>query len=171
MVPLFLNVSGRRIVLVGRGPVAESKQRQFAAEGADVRTIDPDQFQASHLDDAWLVVAAASLEINRDVARAAEARRIFVNAVDDPANATAYLSGIVRRDGVTIAISTEGAAPALTALLREALDEVLPHDLEQWVDTARDARNAWKRSSVPMEQRKPLLLAALNRLYQEAPCV
>ena len=56
------------------------------------------------------------------MAAAAEPRRIFVNAVDDPANASAFLSGTVRRDGVTIAISTSGDAPALTALLREALD-------------------------------------------------
>ncbi len=63
------------------------------------------------------------------MAGAAEARRVFVNAVDDPANATAFLSGVVRRDGVTVAISTSGDAPGLTALLREALDAILPRDL------------------------------------------
>ena len=56
-----------------------------------------------------------------------------MNAVDDPANATAYLSGVVRRDGVTIAISTSGQAPALTSLLREALDALLPRDLPAWI--------------------------------------
>ena len=67
-------------------------------------------------------MAAATPEVNRDVARLAEARHVFVNAVDDPPNATAYLGGVVRRDGVTLAISTAGHAPALAGLLREALD-------------------------------------------------
>ena len=105
--------------------------------------------------------------MNRQVAAVAEALRIFVNAVDDPDNATAFLSGVVRRDGVTLAISTSGAAPALTALLREGLDALLPRDLASWVWQARAARVAWRRDSVPMEARKPRLLKALNALYQE----
>ena len=48
-----------------------------------------------------------------EVAAAAESRRVFVNAVDDPANASAFLSGTIRRDGVTLAISTNGDAPAI----------------------------------------------------------
>ena len=59
-----------------------------------------------------------------------ERLRVFVNAVDDPANASVYLGGVVRRGGVTFGISTDGAAPALAGLLREALDAMLPADLE-----------------------------------------
>ncbi len=104
--------------------------------------------------------------MNRQVAEAAEARRIFVNAVDDPPNATAYLGGVVRRDGVTLAISTSGEAPAIAGLLREGLDALLPRDLADVDgDGARGARQAWRRDGVPMEQRRPLLLEALNRLY------
>src|SRR4029077_407497 len=102
-------------------------------------------------DDAWLVVAAATPEVNREVAAAAEGRRLFVNAVDDPPNASACLSGVVRRDGVTIAISTSGAAPALTALLRQALDAVLPRELETWIAEAKRQRAVWRREGVPME--------------------
>jgi siroheme synthase-like protein len=179
MLPLFLNLAGRRVLLVGGGRVAAAKLRQLLAVGADVRVVAPQvsaeldeaphidrrAFVASDLDDVWLVVAAATPEVNREVAAAAEARRLFVNAVDDPANATAFLTGVVRRAGVTIAISTEGDAPALTALLREALDALLPRDLDRWIDTARQQRIVWKRDAVPMDDRKPQLLAALNDLY------
>ncbi len=105
--------------------------------------------------------------MNRAVARAAEARRVFVNAVDDPPHATAYLSGVVRRDGVTIAISTEGDAPALTGLLREALDDVLPDDLGEWVEEARRQRASWRRDGAcPLEQRAGRCCSTrLNRLY------
>src|SRR5206468_8271351 len=123
----------------------------------------------SDLGDVWLVVAAADPDTNRAVADAAEPRRIFVNAVDDPANASAFLSGVVRRDGVTIAISTSGEAPALTGLLREGLDAILPADLKAWVSHARDERVIWRRERVPIEQRKPLLLRSLNRLYPSPP--
>jgi siroheme synthase-like protein len=187
MLPLFLNLSGRTVVLVGGGPVAAAKLRQLRAANATVRVVSPDvvddivrasgtevsiarrAFAPADLDDAWLVVAAATPEVNRSVAEAAAARRLFVNAVDDPANATAYLSGVVRRHGVTLAISTAGDAPALTALLREALDAVLPDDLERWLESARAARALWRRDGVEMSARKPQLLRALNELYAEAP--
>jgi siroheme synthase-like protein len=183
LLPLFLHLRGRRVVLVGAGPVGASKLNQLLAAGADVRVVAPDvhadveaagvtiarrAFVATDLDEAWLAIAAATPEVNREVAAAAEARRIFVNAVDDPPNASAYLGGVVRRDGVTIAISTSGDAPAIAGLLREGLDALLPADLAAWMDTARDARAAWRRDSVPMTKRRPMLLAALNRLY-EAP--
>ena len=82
-------------------------------------TLHRRQFEPADLDGMWWVVAAAPPDVNRDVQAAAETRRLFVNAVDDPAHATAYLGGVVRRDDVTIAISTGGRAPALAGLLRE----------------------------------------------------
>jgi siroheme synthase-like protein len=186
MLPLFLNLSGRTVVLVGGGPVAAAKLRQLLAASATVRVVAPSVvhdiaraegadvsiarrgFVPEDLDDAWLVVAAATAEVNRAVSAAAEARRLFVNAVDDPANATAFLSGVVRRSGVTLAISTAGDAPALTSLLREAIDAVLPADLDRWIQSARDARETWRREGVEMTARKPQLLRALNALYTEA---
>jgi uroporphyrin-III C-methyltransferase/precorrin-2 dehydrogenase/sirohydrochlorin ferrochelatase len=88
-----------------------------------------------------------------------------VNAVDDPGNATAYMGGVLRRDGVTIAISSDGRAPALTGLLREALDAVLPRELSSWMDLARRERTRWQQAGVPMADRRPLLLEALNASY------
>jgi len=182
LLPLFVDLSGRDVLLVGGGRVAAGKLQQLLAAGATVRVVSPlvvaemastpnieialRKFQSSDLDGAWLVVAAATSDVNRQVADAAEERRIFVNAVDDPPNATAYLSGVVRRDDVTIAISTGGDAPALTALIREALNAVLPNDLADWVRAARTQRREWRRNAVPMEARKPLLLDALNAIYE-----
>ncbi len=180
LLPLFLTLAGRDVVLVGGGTVATSKLQALVDAGARVRVVAPfvtpeiehagveiarRAFMAADLDLAWLAVAAATPEVNREVAAAAESRRIFVNAVDDPANASAFLSGTVRRDGVTIAVSTSGEAPALTALLREALDTVLPADLDRWMAEARRQRTVWRRDQVPMAARKPRLLEALNGLY------
>ena len=152
--------------------MAAGKLRALVDAGARVRVVAPDVSAGDRargrrhrrgavswpadLDGAWLVVAAATPEVNREVAAAAEARRLFVNAVDDPANASAFLSGTLRRDGVTIAISTSGDAPGLTALVREALDAVLPADLDRWMAEARRQRAMWRRDGVPMAERKPL---------------
>ena len=112
------------------------------------------------------MVAAAPPEVNRAVASAAAERRLFVNAVDDPANASVYLGGVVRREGVTVAISTDGRAPALSGLLREAIDALLPAELQVWLSVNDAERARWKREGVPMEARRPQLLDALNRIYE-----
>lgn len=184
--PVFLKLHGRRVVVVGAGPVAASKLDGLLAAGAVVDVIAPEvstamerlaetnanvsihrrAFAPADLDGAWFVVAAAPPEVNREVGLAAEERALFVNAVDDKASATAYLGGVVRRGGVTLAISTDGAAPALAGLLREALEAVLPNELQRWSDVARQAREEWMRASLPMERRRPFLLRALNALYE-----
>ncbi len=182
MFPVFLKLRGRRVVIVGGGKVAAGKLDGLLAAGADITVIAPEirpeldrsgvtlvrrMFDDADLDGAWYVVAAAPPDVNRQVGEAAERRRVFVNAVDDPAHATAYLGGVVRRDGVTVAISTEGRAPALAGLLREALDAWLPGDLEAWLSAADGARRAWREQDVPMDQRRPQLLETLNRLYEK----
>ena len=179
--PVFLRFDNRRAVVVGGGSVAAEKIPALLAAGAKVTVIAPDispaidstrvetiqrPFAPSDLDGAWFVTAAATPSVNRQVREAAEARELFVNAVDDPANATAYLGGTVARGGVTVAFSTSGQAPALAALLREAFDALLPEDLDGWTERARELRVKQRHDGVPMSARRPLLLAALNDLYE-----
>jgi uroporphyrin-III C-methyltransferase / precorrin-2 dehydrogenase / sirohydrochlorin ferrochelatase len=182
--PAFLKLHGRRVVVVGGGPVAASKLAALQAAGADLVVIAPEvceairsagvsivqrPYEPGDLEGAWFVVAAAPPDVNRVVAAEAERRRVFVNAVDDPSNASVYLGGVVRRPGVTLAISTDGAAPALAGLLREALDFMLPDDLTlaAWNTRALEIRQSWRARGVPMEARRPELLAALNALYDQ----
>ena len=182
--PVFLKLAGRRVLVVGGGPVAAGKLRALLDAEAAVTVVAPEvaeaiagasveilrrSFQPEDLDGVWYVVAAAPPEVNRAVAAAAHARGIFVNAVDDIENASAYAGAVLRRAGVTIALSTDGEAPALAGLLREALESVLPEDLESWMTCARDSRRRWLAERVPMEQRRPLLLDALARLYDRRP--
>jgi uroporphyrin-III C-methyltransferase/precorrin-2 dehydrogenase/sirohydrochlorin ferrochelatase len=178
--PTFLKLQGRRVLLVGGGPVAAGKLRGLLEAGADVTVVAPAivqeiaaapvtpamrRFQVSDLDGVSFVVAAAPPDVNREVAAAAQARGIFVNAVDDVESASAYAGAVVRRAGVTIAISTDGDAPALAGLVREALEVLLPDDLDKWMETARASRREWLERKVPMAERRPLLLEALNALY------
>ena len=179
--PVFLKLGGRNVVVVGGGNMATSKLPALLHSGAIVTVVSPDVskeisaspvtvvrrgFEPEDLDGAWYVVAAATPEVNRRVAEAAGERRIFVNAVDDPANASAYLGGVLRRGDLTIAISTEGQAPAIAGLLREALDELLPREIATWLEESQRQKRIWREERVPMMARRPLMLAALNRLYE-----
>jgi uroporphyrin-III C-methyltransferase/precorrin-2 dehydrogenase/sirohydrochlorin ferrochelatase len=182
--PAFLKLAGRKVLVVGGGPMAAAKIAPLAQAGAVIHLVTPAicdaldttavtsielrEFQPADLDGVWLVVAAATPAVNRQVAAEAAERRLFVNAVDDPENASVYLGGVVRRGGATIAISTDGAAPALAGLLREALDAALPaeEEMETWLARARDLRATWRAAGVPMTARRPQLLETLNRLYE-----
>ena len=179
--PVFLKLEGLEVVVVGGGPVAASKLAGLLVAGARITVVAPQivdeiraheavtlieaEFRPAHLAGARWVVAAATPDVNRDVAAAAAVRGLFVNAVDEPATASAYLGGVVRRGEVEIAISTGGTAPALAGLLRQALEAVLPHDLEEWTGVAAIARRDWKRDDIPMAERRPLLLRALEQMY------
>jgi uroporphyrin-III C-methyltransferase/precorrin-2 dehydrogenase/sirohydrochlorin ferrochelatase len=180
--PAFLDLASRTVVVVGGGPVAASKVDSLLSAGARVTVVAPEmcpgieraevervrrEFRDEDLDGAWWVVAAAPPAVNRQVRAAADARRVFVNAVDDPQHATAYLGGVVRRDGVTIAVSTDGRAPALAGLLREALDAFLPREIDAWLTASDQARREWRAQRVPMDARRPQLLETLNRLYAD----
>jgi uroporphyrin-III C-methyltransferase / precorrin-2 dehydrogenase / sirohydrochlorin ferrochelatase len=181
--PAFLKLDGLPVVVVGGGPIAAGKLDGLLTAGARVTVIAPAitnairvlaaqitiverPFAPSDLDGARWVVAAAPPAINQQVAAAATARGLFVNAVDDTSAATAYLGGVIRRGDVEVAISTGGTAPALAGLLREALDALLPAELERWVEIAQKARADWKRSGTPITARRSLLLRALIQRYR-----
>lgn len=181
--PLFLKLAGRRVVVVGGGAVAAGKVDGLIRAEASVTVIAPEiraevarpgvqiqrrAFRPPDLEGAWLAIAAATPEVNRQVAAAAEERHIFVNAVDDRAAASAYTGGVLRKGGATVAISTEGQTPALAGLLREGLELLIPQDLEAWTAQARELRQQWKSGRIPINRRRPLLLDALNRLYSGA---
>ena len=169
--PLFLKLDGRRVVVVGAGEVGAQKARAMAKAGARVTLVDPHPgaeaialvdldrislrrraFEPSDLDDAWLAIAATDDGgINASVAEAAAARRTFCNAVDDPASSSAYFASIVRRPPFTVAISSNGEAPALSKLLREILERILPDD--DWIERARALRARWRANETPMRSR------------------
>ena len=184
--PVFLKLEGRRVLVVGAGPVAASKLRPLVDAGARVTVVAPRvvreieevaamasriaivrrPFEPADVDGVWYVVAAAPPEVNRAVAQAAESKCLFVNAVDDLESASAYAGAIVQKAGVTIALSTDGEAPALAGLVREALEALLPDELDRWMACAQAARREWLAQGVPMPERRPLLLQALNELYE-----
>lgn len=180
--PLFLRLDGVRVVVVGAGPIARERVARLGEAGARVRVVAPDagaltatatvddvrarEFRPSDLDDAWLAIAAATPEVNQAVRDAADARHVFTVAVDDSARCSAFGAASFERGAVTVALSSEGSAPALVALLRRALEALLPpDDLAAWSATAEAARREWRSAGAPFAERRPMLLRALGALY------
>lgn len=140
--PLFADLRGRAVLVVGGGAVAARKVDALSGTGAQVRVGAPalspalaalaaeggiqhlpGRFDTSWLDGAWLAIAATDdAAVNRAVAEAGEARGIWVNVVDDAALARAHLPARVERGPLQIAISSGGGAPMLARLVRERLE-------------------------------------------------
>lgn len=180
LLPLFLKLEGRTALVVGAGAVAERKIAALLDAGALVRVVAPEAsdavrtlaaegrvewraraFEDADLDGAWLAFAATSdAVVQRGVAESAAARRVFCVAVDDPPNASAYSGAVVRRPPFAIAVSSSGAAPALTRLVREVLESALPSD--DWIARAEQLRARWLAEKTPMQDRFEQLVRELR---------
>ena len=182
--PAFLDFTDRQVAVIGGGPVAHAKALRLVDAGANVVVIAPDviaefehlpvtvirrPFEPRDLDDCWYVVSAAPPDVNQQVVREATARRVFVNAVDDPANATAFAGSGFKRGPVTVAISTGGDAPALARVMREALELLIKTNVEDWTALAVKLRAEWKRDRVPMEKRRDALVETIALLHRSTP--
>ena len=147
--PLFADLRGRRVLVVGGGAVARRKLEPLLAAGARVVVgapwLEPSvmalfaegriehlagRFEPEWLDGAWLVVAATDDgDVNRAVAAAAEARRLWANVVDDLALSSFQSPARVERGPLQVAISSGGGAPMLARHLREKLETELDESL------------------------------------------
>lgn len=141
--PLFLDIKGRTCVVVGGGRVAERKVRGLVLSGAHVRVVSPrvtsrleqlerkgrveirrKEFEEGDLEGAFLVFAAtAKREVNEKVKTEAERRNILANVVDDPHLCDFHVPSIVRRRRVAMAISTGGASPLASKVMKRELEK------------------------------------------------
>ncbi|MBI2846680.1 MAG: bifunctional precorrin-2 dehydrogenase/sirohydrochlorin ferrochelatase [Chloroflexi bacterium] len=143
--PVFLDVRGKRCVIVGGGAVAERKARALLRCGARVTVMSPiltaglrrmaergklehiaRNYEAEGLACAFLCIAATNEPLlNRKVSMDARVKGVLTNVVDDPDCCDFIAPSIVRKGDVTIAISTGGSSPALARRMREELEKYL----------------------------------------------
>lgn len=147
--PLFANLEGRRVLVVGGGGVAERKVRSLMRCGAEVmvgaprltatlrRWADdgrlahlPGPFEPDWLAAVWLVVAATGdRRVNAQVKAAADERSVLANVVDDPALSSFQVPAVVDRSPLVIAVSSSGVAPVLARRLREQMEALFDASL------------------------------------------
>lgn len=172
--PIFLDIKHRRCLVVGGGGVAERKTASLLKSGADLVLVSPkltgnltnwrDRGEFSHLareflpedlNDSHLVIAATSdPEVNRHISELAEAKRIPVNVVDQPALCSFILPSIIDRSPVVAAISTGGASPVLARLIRSRLESLIPAGYGRLANLCNRFRQRVKeRFAEPMDRR------------------
>jgi uroporphyrin-III C-methyltransferase/precorrin-2 dehydrogenase/sirohydrochlorin ferrochelatase len=144
--PIFVDMPGARILVVGAGPIAGRRATGLASRGARVTVVAPvageivaaaeargdltflrRRFEAGDLEGAELVFAATDdPEVNGCVADGCRRRGIPVNVADDPARCTFIMPAVSEGEGYTLAVSTAGKNPGSARAIREFLDNHSP---------------------------------------------
>lgn len=172
--PVFLDLKGRRCLVVGGGSVAERKTRMLLEHNALVTVISPAlnqglqqlaeqgaiqvvprNFQSNDLRGAFLAIAATDDPItNAAVSDKGRKQRILINVVDDPKVSDFIVPSIVRRGDITIAISTAGKSPALARKIRTELDAILPAQYARLLSLVSDVREELAQRQVSVDSER-----------------
>ncbi|MFN8373182.1 MAG: bifunctional precorrin-2 dehydrogenase/sirohydrochlorin ferrochelatase [Anaerolineae bacterium] len=160
--PVLLKLEGRRCVVVGGGKVALRKTRGLLQAGAKVSIISPKldaelmalvskeriellqseyaQGMLAQLQPLLVFAATNSAAVNRLVVEEAQTLNMLAAAVDDSSDSDFSNMAVLRRGGITIGISTQGASPALSAHLKEVVAGAVGEEystLAEWLGEYR----------------------------------
>lgn len=172
--PIFLDVRGQSCLVVGGGEVAARKCAMLLRAGAKVTVVAPAlgaAFAAEGLagrvahraalfadaDLAGHVVVVAATDddtVNRSVASGARTRRIPVNVVDQPQLCSFIFPSILERAPLMVAVSSGGASPVLSRLLRARLESLIPAGYGRLAALAAEFREQVKARFEPAERRR-----------------
>lgn len=183
LLPIFVSLAGRPIVVVGAGRVAAEKIGTLIATGARLKVVAPAAveevsqlaaagriewikrcFEPRDLDGMALAVAATDDgTVNAAVHDEARRRGLLANSVDDIPNCDFFFASVVRRGALQVAISTEGKSPALAQRLRKEIDAALPEDVGAWLDELGTLRREVLANLPGSEERRQLLHTLAER--------
>jgi len=172
--PLFHNLRGRRVLVVGGGEIALRKSRLLADAGAVLRVVAPEiepqlcelvnssggeqvlrGYVEADLDGCVLIIAATDDEpLNAQVSADANRRCVPVNVVDAPALCSVIFPAIVDRSPLVIAVSSGGDAPVLARLIRAKLETWIPSTYGQLAGLAARFRTQVKGLFPDVQQRR-----------------
>ncbi len=166
--PIFLNLDGKRCVVVGGGAVANQKARKLLQARAEVVAISPEvkpelesvaaevhrrPYREGDLEGAFLVFAATNhREVNAAVTREARGRDIPVIVADVPAEGDFALPSVLRRGQLQVAVSTGGASPTLAQRIRYELESTFGSEWAGVVDELGRARRDGNRGEEKLEE-------------------
>ncbi len=164
--PVVLDLHGVPVLVVGAGTVAVRKIAGLVAAGAVVVVVAPEideqldedplrdrvglrrrAYEPGDLDGVQLAVTATGVgAVDAAVAADARARRIWVNAADQPADCGFILPAVAREGSISVAVSTDGKSPALAVKLRDRIASLVTPELATLADDLAAERSAIKAS-------------------------
>jgi precorrin-2 dehydrogenase / sirohydrochlorin ferrochelatase len=165
---VFLDLDGKRCVVVGGGGVANRKARKLLQARAEVVVVSPEvepelesmalavrrrPYEEGDLDGAFLAFAATDRrEVNAAVAREAHAKGIPVNVADEPSEGDFALPSTLRRGQLQVAVSTGGASPTLARRIRRELEGVFGPEWAGVVAALQRARRDGYKAEDELEE-------------------
>ncbi|WP_026852655.1 precorrin-2 dehydrogenase/sirohydrochlorin ferrochelatase family protein [Geothrix fermentans] len=188
LLPLFLDLRGKQVLVVGGGSVAQAKLRALRPTGCRIRAVSPAfnpaflaelaafdterhdrAFVPEDLDGVHLVITATNdPAANAVVAAHARSQSLWVNAVDDAASCDALFPSILRRGPFVAALSTEGAFAGLSRVVREALEGLVPDAAIPEFEALVQLRRQLRQSLPDPAERAERLRSLLRQVQQEA---
>jgi precorrin-2 dehydrogenase/sirohydrochlorin ferrochelatase len=173
--PVFLNLEGKRCIVIGGGEVAERKTLGLLNYGAKVRIISPNlthdlaklksqgliehlerTYREGDLKGAFLIFAATSnMDVNQRIFE--ESQDMLVNVVDVPDLCSFVVPSIAQRGALQIAVSTSGVSPALSKTIREELEGLYHEDTGEFLAFLSQVRKKLKESTLPREKKTLIL--------------
>jgi precorrin-2 dehydrogenase len=175
--PVFLDLRGRRALVVGGGPVADQKVARLLRAGAEVTVVAPRAVEslvrlaeggrlalftrAYSPDDMRgidLAIAATNdAGVNRGVSADARRSGVLVNVVDGPEQSSFIAPAILERGALQVAVSTSGASPSFAAFVRDRLAAEIGPEYEAALRVLRSVRERLRAEARPAAERKRVL--------------
>jgi precorrin-2 dehydrogenase/sirohydrochlorin ferrochelatase len=166
--PIFLDLQGRRCIVIGGGAVAERKVEGLLAAGAEITVVSPETSEGlrlllaqrslkhlprkyQHGDLAGYALAFVAIDDGATAAAVfseARAAGVWINCADAPSCCDFILPAVIRRGQLAVAISSGGASPAATRAIREEFESHLTEELAQLVQTASEVRADLRQRSI-----------------------
>ncbi len=179
--PAFIDLSNKRVLVVGGGKVATRKVKSLLKFTRNIRIVAPKiqkelteiaereglelvkrYFRASDLKGVDLVIVAVdNISLQRRIFRICQRRKILCNSVDSPELCNFIFPSLIVRGDISIGISTSGRAPALSKKLRELIEDCLPLDLEEVLEIVSREREKLPKG----EKRQAYMKKLVNRLF------
>src|SRR5947208_10644363 len=146
--PVFLDIAGKPVIVIGGGNIANQKVVGLLKAGAEVTAVSPEpnpemaslekagrfrhverDYEPGDLEGYILAfVATDDRSVNATVAAEGKERRVWVNAVDDPPYCDFIMPGVAQQGDLIVAVSTSGTSPAMARKMREQIEAVLNED-------------------------------------------
>lgn len=154
--PIFLDVRGKRALVLGRGEAADRKADALRRAGAEV--VFAERFDPALLDGCVLAIGAeAPDEDLEQLSRTAQARALPINVVDRPALCSYITPAVVDRDPLIVAVGSAGEAPVLARLVRARIEAMLPPALARLASIAGSFSTELRaRFPAPLARRRVL---------------
>jgi len=180
--PIFLELEGKTVLVVGGGRVAQRKVDTLLNYGALIRLVSKEltdklkemvelgsvlhigeEFMEKHLDGVFLVFAATDdAQLNHEISESARKRGLPVNAVDQPADCDFIVPSIVSQGDLSIAISTSGKSPALAKTIRKQLEPQFGKEYRLFLNLMGRLRNAVISQDLSQEENSRIFHDIVN---------